>query len=501
MILFNGAFVFRPDADLLVVQDGRIAAIGPEASIAEEYLSDPDRMDLEGRAVLPGFVDAHVHVFNTGLTELGWRVDLSGLTREETLAALAASVADRGSREWVIGAGWDESGWSDQRYLSRKELDRISMSSAIGAVRMDGHLLIVNSEALRVVIETLPAGVDRALVDEETGQIREEAAWKVLQSVEPDEATLSDALTAAAKLCHRCGVTSVHAMTPRSRVSVLLKARGRDRLRVNVYQKVTAAEELEEVRTGDGFDGEWVRFGGVKAFGDGSLGAQNAAVRDPYADGGIGALNHSDESLERIVRGSDRSGWQTAIHAIGDRAIEQVLRVHASVGSSADCRHRVEHVELATLDQIERARDLGLHLSMQPNFIGNWSGSGSMNERRLGRARDEASNPLRRVLDSGAPLALGSDGMPVSPIFGIHSAANSAYELQRVTVEEAIGCYTEGGARFGFEEEVKGRLEVGALADLVVMDEDPRRAPDRVSERRIERVFVGGECVFASEED
>jgi len=290
-------------------------------------------------------------------------------------------------------------------------------------------------------------------------------------------------------------------MTPRSRVPILLNAKGRDRLRVTVFQKVAAAEEIADVCTGDDFDEDWVRFGGVKAFGDGSLGAGNAAVSASYLDGGNGVLNHTDASLETIIRRSEETGWRTAIHAIGDRAIEQVLRAHAAVSSSADLRHRIEHFELATRDQIERARSLGLFLSMQPNFIGNWSGPGSMYDRKLGRSRDKESNPLRHVLDSGAHLAFGSDGMPVSPLYGLHCAVNAAYESQRVTVDEAIAAYTEGGARFSFEEDVKGRLQVGAYADLVVLDEDPCRAPDRLREHRVERVFVGGECVFEAEED
>ena len=501
MILSNGTFASHPEADTLAVSGGRIEAIGREESISKTHSPDEDRIDLNGRAVLPGFIDAHVHVFGTGLTALGWRVDLAGMARQETCAVLAAAVAERGASEWVLAAGWDESHWADRRHLSRRELDQFSPRSPVAAVRMDGHLLVVNSEGLRVAREFLSPDLDSELVDPETGEIREEAAWQVVESLEPDRSTLDDALAAAARLCHRCGVTSIHSMTPSSRVPILLSARGRDRLRVTVFQKVTEAAEIGEVYAGDGFDEEWVRFGGVKAFADGSLGAGNAAVTASYLDGGNGVLNHTDASLEEIIRRSEESGWRTAIHAIGDRAIEQVLRAHASVGSSAGLRHRIEHVELATREQVERARSLGLCLSMQPNFTGNWSGPGSMYERKLGRSRDMESNPLRHVLDSGAPLAFGSDGMPVSPIYGLHWAVNAAYESQRVTVDEAIAAYTEGGARFSLEEDVKGRLDVGAYADLVVLDEDPHRAPDRLCERRVERVFVGGECVFKAEED
>ena len=500
MILHNATFVFREDAEVLVIEGDRIAAIDRQDEIPEDLVADRERIDLDGAAVLPGFVDAHVHLFDAGLTELGWRVDLSGKSRDETLAALAEGVRSRGEGDWLIGAGWDESGWDDRRYLTRRELDRVSTRSPIGAVRMDGHLLVANSAAFRVLDDRPLAGFDRTLADRGTGQIREESVWRLLESIEPDEATLFDALGAAAGLCHRHGITSVHAMTSESRLPVLVRAGGRNRLRVNAYHKVSAPAEIDSVRVSGGFDGNWLRFGGIKAFADGSLGAGNAAVGTPYPGGGTGALNHDEEELAEIVRRSERAGWQTAFHAIGDRAIEQVLRVHAAVETSPELRHRIEHAELASRDQIMRAKDLGLTLSMQPNFIGNWSGPGSMNERRLGRARDEASNPLRWVLGAGTPLAFGSDGMPVSPLYGLHSAVNGPYGSQRIGVDEAIAAYTAGGARLSFEEDVKGALDVGAYADLVVLDEDPRLAPDRLSDRRIVRVIVGGEEVFEAGE-
>jgi predicted amidohydrolase YtcJ len=500
VIFYNGTFFARPDAEVLVVEGDRIAAIGPEEALAGASLEGKERVDLRGRILLPAFIDAHVHILGAGLTESGWRVDLSGLTREEACAALAGAVESRGSREWVLGGGWDEARWRDSRYLCREELDRFSPKSPVGAVRMDGHLMILNSEGLRAAREVLRSGPYEGLVDVLTGEVREEAAWKVIESLEPDDATLREALTAAARLCHRQGIASVHGMTPRSRVPVLLSSARREGLRVTAFHKVASAEEIGEVRESEEFDGTWVRFGGVKAFADGSLGAGNAAVGDPYVDGGTGRLNHTSAGLEAILRRSEEAGWRTAIHAIGDRAIEEVLQAHERVGSSRALRHRLEHFELPNDGQIERAVELGLHLSMQPNFVGNWSGPGSMYERKLGGARDEASNPFRLVLDAGAPLAFGSDGMPVSPIYGLHWAVNGAHPAQRVTADEAILAYTSGGALFAFEEDVKGRLEVGALADLVVLDADPRETPSRISERKVEATYVGGMRVFATEE-
>lgn len=496
MILTNCKLACRPDADSLVIRDGRIARICSRELLPDVDVSDAEWIDLGGKAVVPGFIDAHVHLFNTGLTESGWRVGLAGMSRDETLVVLAAAAGDRGGGDWVVGGGWDEGIWTSQKYLSREELDRVSTRTPIAAVRMDGHLLIVNSPALEMAKRVLTAEAFGALVDPGLGEVREDAAWRLLASIEPDTATLTDALAAAARHAHRLGVTSVHAMMPRERVPVLLSAGGRHRLRVNVYHRVSTPGEVGEIDPDSGCDSAWVRFGGVKAFADGSLGAANAAVSESYPNGGSGKLNHTDESMRAIIERSNRAGWQTAIHAIGDRAIEQVLAAHERVGTSPDLRHRIEHAELASMDQIRRARDLGVALSMQPNFIGKWSGPGSMNERRLGRERDEVSNPLRYVVDAGARLGFGSDGMPMSPLYGMHSAVNGPYASQRISAGEALSYYTEGGAWLSFEEGIKGRLEEGFLADLTVLDRDPCAEPGSIADRRVERVYVDGECVF-----
>ena len=487
--------VSDPNADAVVIEGSRIAAVGPEEEVAATRPEGEERVDLQGRALLPGFIDAHLHLFHIGLTELGWRVDLADRSRNDVLGTLADAVRDRGAGEWVIGGGWDESAWPEKTYLTREELDRVSERSPIFAVRMDGHLLIANTAGLRHAQEIVAPQWASSLIDAKTGEIREEAVWELLETIEPDESTLRDAVAAAARHCHRRGVTSVHAMSLRW-IPPLLERRGQDRLRVNVYQKAQTPSDVDAMVPAEHFDGEWIRFGGVKVFADGSLGARNAAVKKPYVGGGTGSLNHSDDSIRGILARSEERGWQTAIHAIGDRAIEQVLDAHAAVGTSADRRHRIEHFELASPEQIERARDLGIHASMQPNFLGNWSGPGSMNESRLGRERDEVSNAFRRVLDLGASLALGSDGMPVSPLYGIESAVNTPYSAQRLTVDEALAGYTQGGATLSFEEDVKGRLEPGAYADLVVLDADPRVAPERIGERRVEQVYVGGACVY-----
>ena len=494
LILHGGKIYGADDGESLVLKDGRIAALGRWEDLCAQH-ETARAVDLRGRCVLPGFIDAHVHLLQTGLTEIGWRIDLSGLPRDESLARLAAAVQKGGHGEWVVGSGWDESRWEVPSYLDRRELDRISLRTPLVAVRLDGHLLVANSVAMREI--ELSGGADvSSLVDGKTGQVREAAAWRTLERVRPDETVLSDALAAATRLCHSVGVTSVHTMARPQELHAIVAGRGRDGLRVLVCPSVSCLDALEAVGMTSGFGDEWVRYGGVKIFADGSIGARNAAVGRPYDDGGRGELNHSDADLEAMIRRADSAGWQTVIHAIGDRAIDQVLRLHALIGTDPELRHRIEHFELATERQIGLARDLGLAVCMQPNFIANWSGPGSMYESRLGAERDAASNPLRRMVDGGLDLAFGSDGMPISPLGGIHATVNAPFAEQRVTVDEAIEAYTRGGARLSFEEGVRGDVAVGAHADLVVLDEDPRVSPGFVRERSVEMTIVGGRCVY-----
>jgi predicted amidohydrolase YtcJ len=495
VLLHHGAIHAHPGADALAIGGDRILAIGPSEALLSHVGQGAKRIDLRGRAVLPGFIDAHVHLLHTGLVQSGWRIDLTNRTRREVLGALRDAARSRGNGEPVVGYGWDESGWGDRRYLVREELDRVSSKNPILAIRMDGHLLTVNSTAFAL----LPSSAPESLIDRKAGLLREAAVTETLSRILPDRSAAAKALTAAARLCHRLGVTSVHTMSQLRHVPSLMAERSERRLRMTICPEVESFAKLEAVGLETGFGDPWMRFGGVKIFADGSIGAQNAAVGEPFVDGGTGELNHTSAELVSMIRDAERAGWQTVIHAIGDRAIDQVLDAHESVGTDPSFRHRIEHFELPREEQFKRVRDLGLCVSMQPNFIGNWSGPKSLYVDRLGTERDRASNPLRKVVAEGVPLAFGSDGMPVSPLYGLHWAVNGVYPDQRLAVAEAVERYTAWGAWFGFEEKIKGRLQEGMLADLTVLDEDPLIHPERIEERAVEMTFVGGEKVYERE--
>ncbi len=183
-------------------------------------------------------------------------------------------------------------------------------------------------------------------------------------------------------------------------------------------------------------------------------------------------------------------------HAIGDRAIEAVLGAYERTSIEPEDRYRIEHFELARDEHLERAAKLEIVASMQPNFL-QWVGSGGMYEARLGAERTGRATPHRLVLDAGIRLACGSDCMPFSPLFGIHQAVNAPYPAQRLTVEEALRCYTRGGACASFEEELKGSLAPGRLADFIVLSADPFQHPEGIENIKVEMTYLGGELVFS----
>jgi predicted amidohydrolase YtcJ len=213
----------------------------------------------------------------------------------------------------------------------------------------------------------------------------------------------------------------------------------------------------------------------------------------PYTSGGRGALNHSTAWLAERIAAAERNGWQTITHAIGDRAIGQVLDAHRCAGTNRGLRHRIEHYEFPTDDQIRDTAKLGLAVCMQPNFVGNWSGAGRLYETALGAERDATCNPFSAVLAAGIPAGFGSDGMPLSPLYGIASAVRAPHEGQRLSLEDAMRGYTEGSALLSGGDPAPGRLAPGGLADLVVLDGP--LTEESVSRRTVVAAYVGGERV------
>ena len=483
--------------EALAVYRGRIVALGRATEIRRLAGSQTRTVELQGRTVLPGFIDAHMHLTSAGLRLTGFVRDISSAgSLAQALEQLREAVKAHQPGEWIRARGWDESHWPEKRYLTRADLDWVAPQHPLIAVRVDGHLLTINSRALARL--TIPRQRPEEF-DEPAGLLRERTAWLAYQQVKPDLAQTEQALAAGIRLAHSLGVTSLHDVVNPLQIKAYeqLRRRGLLQLRVRLNLEIEALEPLGELGLSSGFGSEYLKLGALKFFADGSIGARNAALSVPYADApqSLGRLNRPQDELNRLVKRAHEAGFQIMIHVIGDRAIEAAMEALERAGVRPGDRARLEHFELPSPEQLARVRRMGIIASMQPNFL-CWSGVGGLYQERLGAKRDEQIDPQRAVLERGIPLAFGSDGMPFGPLYGLQLALNAPHERQRLSWEEALRAYTLGGAYAGYAEDEVGSLEVGKWADFIVLTCDPAKAPQRLAELQVIETYLGGERVY-----
>jgi hypothetical protein len=464
---------------------------------------EADRIvELPGAVILPGFVDAHVHLTGTTLSMIGIPIERAR-SADELLGIVAEEVTHGPTK--VLAHGFDESRWEDRRVPTLTQMDELFGMPVI-LIRADGHLSLVNSALLAESGALELDGVDRGADGRPTGVVRRDAnravqRWfhEALSDHELRELQLQAAALAAAR-----GVTCVHEMAiPASHgkreVEVLLEHRAQLPAEVVVY----VAEN----------DIPWVLDLGLETIGgdfslDGSIGARTAAISEPYVDGdGTGVLYEDDDGLAQFFHNAHLAGLQTAVHAIGDVAIEQAVRVWERVYRSLDSRqrrhfrarrHRVEHFECVKRDLIERAAVLGLAISVQPSFDALWGHGGQLYEQRLGESRAGAMNPFTTFVARGLTVGAGSDSpmTELDPMLGLWALENHHDASERMTREEAVYLSTTGSASLAHLEEKKGRLEPGMHADFAVYDTDPMVVDDPREIRPVLTVSRGRE-VFA----
>lgn len=514
----------QPRAQALAVLHGRIVAVGSDEEVLRLADARTRRVDLEGAAALPGFHDAHCHILLFGLSLVEVNLRHAGSVADVT-AAVAERAREVGPGRWVRGGGYDQNRLAERRHPTRWDLDPVSASNPVWLLHISGHMGVANSAALKL------AGVARDTPDPPGGRIvrREdgeptglllETAQELVKRVLPPY-TLAEtkaALAAAGAQMAAEGITAAQDAWAGWIAPEEFRAYQEASEEGLLPQRVWLMVDVEKlpVREGrfdfgfglrTGFGGDRLRLGAVKIFTDGSLIGRTAALSQPYTDppDTAGFLVKSEENIREQVRLAHEGGWQVALHAIGDRAIEVTLdAIEAVMGPDAR-RHRprVEHAGVLRPDLIERIRRLGVVVVTQPRFVFEF---GDGYRAALGDERIRLTFPLASL--RGLHVAFSSD-RPVTdgaPLLGIaaavlrRTASGAPYVREEaVTLEEAVRAYTLGAAYSAFAERELGSLEVGKWADFVVLDQDPFEGdPEKVAHIRVIRTVVGGRMVHPS---
>ena len=502
--------------EAVAVRDGAIVRLGPTREVGFLEGVDTDVVDLAGRVLLPGFVDAHTH-----LTTVGRYLVHADLSTADSPAEAVGSLNQRAAEltepdeagtgsgpdaDPVLGYGYDESTWDEDRYLTRADLDRVSAERPVVAFREDMHVAAVNGVALDRFADALAAAPDETVPTDEdgepTGVLLESAIDPIYEAIEPGPDETRAIVEAALADCAAKGVTGFHDMVRNShapRAYRELDAAGELTARVRINYWSDHLDALREVGLGTNDGSDTVETGAIKSYTDGSFGGRTARLSEPYADASdeTGQWVVDPDELAETVAAATDAGYQFTAHAIGDEAVDAVLDAYegASHADPGEARHRIEHAELADDAAIDRLAESGVVASVQPNFL-KWAGEDGLYESRLGPERTAATNRYRDMLDAGVRLAFGSDGMPMDPLLGVHHAVNAPAEAQRLTVTEALRAYTRGAAYAGFDEDRLGTVAVGNRADLVALDDSPWERSDEVRDVDVAMTVVDGEVVY-----
>jgi predicted amidohydrolase YtcJ len=518
----------QPRATALAIANDRIIAVGSDDDINNIQLPGAVRLNLDGAFVLPGLIDAHLHLQWTGLSMQ--RVDVYEVpSRREAVERVRARAAQTPLGQWIIGHGWAQGLWGSAAdsngtggFPTAADLDEVTRDHPVALSAKSGHALWVNSLALQ------HAGITAQTPDPEGGQFVRDAqgnpSGTLLENAmglmdahipPPTPEQEEEATVQVMRAMNQRGLTGVHCMDGGAGIQSFktyqrLRQQSRLTLRIVKQLPVEALDAITEIGLRSGFGDTWLRIGGIKMFADGALGPRTAAMLAPYEGepDNYGIATFEREALFETVLKCNQNGLAAVVHAIGDRANHDVLDAfevskRQTSNVKPRLRNRIEHAQCLHPDDVARFAQLGVIASVQPIHA---TQDMDMAEAHWG-PRSANAYVTRALRDGGARLAFGSDA-PVenfAPLVGIHAAvtrrrASGApgpdgwYPEQRVTVEDAIHAYTLGAAYAGGMEREVGSLEPGKLADLVVLSRDlTTTPPDELLSVQVQRIMVNGE--------
>jgi hypothetical protein len=508
----------RPWVDALAVDGDRIALVGTSAEVKKLAAASTRVVDADGMMVVPGFIDSHVHFISGGfgLSSVQLR---DAKTPAEFIRRIKAYALTLPAGAWITEGNWDHEQWGGE--LPRRDwIDSVTPNNPVWINRLDGHMGLANSAALRA------AGVDASTADvaggtivrgadhAPTGILKDNAQSLIDRAVpDPTAEQVDRAVDAAMSYVASNGVTSVHNMGTFADLTAFDRAHKTGRMKTRIYAVVPLASwaQLRDTVKARGRGDSWLHIGGLKGFVDGSLGSHTAAMLQPFTDApnDTGLFVNTPEHLYEWTSGADKAGLQVIVHAIGDKAIRTQLDIYQRVereDGPRDRRFRIEHLQHIAPADIPRVAPLGVIASMQPYHAiddGRWA------EKVIGHERAKTTYAFRSLLDAKVRLAFGSDWFvaPPTPVEGIYAAVTRRtlddknpggwIPEQKITVEEALRAYTSNAAYAEFMEKEKGTLAKGMLADFVILDRDLTKvAPETIRDTKIVMTVVGGKPVF-----
>jgi predicted amidohydrolase YtcJ len=502
----------------MAIKDGVVTYVGDGQAVR---VAARVTVDLNGRFVMPGFIDNHVHFLDGGAGLAS--VDLRDATTQQEFSDRIKEYADTlPAGRWVLNGNWDHEWWGGE--LPRKDwIDDTTGDTPVFIHRLDGHMALANSAALKL------AGVDAATETPDGGEIVRDAngeptgilkdnamdlVFSVVPAISDDEKLAAFELAQSHALS--LGLTEVHAVTNGPADATMLGAfrlaheRGLMKIRIYALTPIDNWASARDLVSREGTGDEVLRWGGVKGFVDGSLGSTTAWFYEPFTDvpESSGFPLADPQGLAGVMADADAAGLKLAIHAIGDRAIDVLIdSMRATAGAEIkDRRYRIEHFQHPSSEAIRKAAESGIIASMQPYHAiddGRWA------EKRIGPERIKTTYAFRSILDAGAILTFGSDWpvAPLSPIDGVYAAVTRQtidglnpegwQPQEKITVEEALSAYTVANAYAGFEEDRAGTLESGKRADFIVLSDDPRKVdPPAIRDIEVLETIIGGATVF-----
>ena len=516
LILSNGKVVSVDEEfsihSTIVVSDGKVVELG-DASLLDKYEAVTVR-DLDGKTLIPGFIDSHTHISGDPQRY----IDLSEITSiAEMQDLIRAKAEELGAGEWITGYGWSEDELAEGRKPLRGDLDIAAPRNPVTLTRAGGHSAVVSTSALGLaeinnntpdpeggVIERDENGVANGIIRE-----RQNIVGRLVPDSTYEELLASLEINLGNLLAK--GITSItDASTAPDEYAMWeeLYAKPDVKLpRSAVQFQWFDPEGISEVKERVGDGNEFLRIGPIKVFADGGFTGPAAFTKEPYLNQGDyrGYLNMPAEELVAHINEIHDAGWQMGVHAIGDAAIELVVDTLADAltrNPREDHRTYLNHFSMRPSDEtMETMAEHGIHITQQPNFTYTLEGRYVAN---LDGWRLEHNNPLRSPMDHGIHVAISSDILPIGPLVGIYAAVTRKGMSGRVfgadeaiSIEEAIAGYTIKGAYLGFEEDIKGSLEPGKLADMVVLSDDILTIdPEEIMDIEIEQTYVGGELVY-----